>query len=353
MMLLFLSYFFLTPTQAEQHPRLSAAITSASGYFTSPNSSVQAYSIDDMMNISWIMTGGDYTSFDLYLVPGHLFSNAISIKASASKNWYNWEVDASNLSLPFLFHIVDANGTMDEKHAGGFESAQFWITPGTIVSSSSTEFSSTIISSTISSTATSHSTSTSETSPSTILRAPSTVSSTTSAMPTSSSPPETAIAGKLSIAVGAGLAIGLALVSSVASIYLWRRRSRAQSVHEKLLDEASQWSGSEPPSRARSPLPKKPIHANYEGRSPLLQKPVHIDYETRLNALYRMLQSSPLLIVGHMSLAKDENTTTTTRRIATINKERKDEFGALAEAVQRKERREFLAVNHSFKISPT
>lgn len=144
---------------------------------------------------------------------------------------------------------------MEDNHTEGFESAQFWITPG--------------------------STSAFDVSPSTILMTSTTTSFTANVAPTSSSPSESGIAGKLGIGVGAGLAIGLALVSSVASIYLWRRRSRVLSVHEKLLDESSQWSGSKPPSRARSPLPKKPVYANHEGRSPLLQKAVHSDYDTR------------------------------------------------------------------------
>ncbi len=51
------------------------------------------------------------------------------LPANLATSWYQWEVHAeeTNLTRPFVFRIVNAHGTADERNSGGFYSTSWYL----------------------------------------------------------------------------------------------------------------------------------------------------------------------------------------------------------------------------------
>ncbi|KAL2222919.1 hypothetical protein M432DRAFT_27627 [Thermoascus aurantiacus ATCC 26904] len=202
--------------------------TYADGKFLYPNGHPEIFDEGTPMNISWQTV---YNNSNLYLIYGSEFNNPQGIVINTAATWYEWQISIpprfANRSIPFVFRIVNAQGTTQDQLAGGFLSAGFYV-PAKDQPSVST-----------SSTRSSTSSRSRTTTRITISSALSTISKPTTAAATTSSPPAAAatstvateaggITNETRLRVGLGVGLGVPLFLALAAILYFLRRSRSK-----------------------------------------------------------------------------------------------------------------------------
>ncbi|KAE8355453.1 hypothetical protein BDV28DRAFT_146127 [Aspergillus coremiiformis] len=180
---------------------------SPGGKFVYPNGLPSCFTQGSMMNISWETT---YMAANLYVIHGAKYNEPIAIALNIASTWREWKVDfpgSPSDEYPFVFRLVDAQGSSDDQKRGGIWSTRFWILWPQDTSSSTT-------------------TQTLTTS-STMTTTPHTSVSTSSPSPTTS-PDSNGGGSSQSKALSIGLGIGLGVPFCVAAAVLflrWRKRT--------------------------------------------------------------------------------------------------------------------------------
>lgn len=155
---------------------------------------------------------------------------ANAIIAGTTAHWWLWTIDDyGNNSLPFLFRVSNATGTVAQQETGGFDSGEFWIadygdtTSATITASSTTTISSATVSTTTQSQTPLGATPVSHAAASSIALSGSetTASTTPSVSRTSKGPAD------ISIGVGVGVGVGVG-ITAVALLLYQRRHQKHQ-----------------------------------------------------------------------------------------------------------------------------
>ncbi|KAI1170239.1 hypothetical protein F4777DRAFT_592105 [Nemania sp. FL0916] len=177
------------------------------GVFKFPNSYPTTFKEGSGINITW---STNYQASNLYYYQSGKVATSIQITTNLAQQWYQWQVYAeeSDLTLPYVFRVVNTFGTTEDQTQGGFWSASFYISrtgPSASASSSKTSSSSTSTTSSTQSTSSSSTTTSSfSSSTSSIIQVPTPVTST---------PPPSSSNNNASLGAGAiaGIAIGAAI----------------------------------------------------------------------------------------------------------------------------------------------
>ncbi len=147
------------------------------------------------------------------------------------KQWYYWQVNGGNdLSKPFLFRVVNANGTELAQATGGFQSEQFWISP-TSSGSSATPVTSSLSSTSLSS----------ATPPPTAVNGvtPSNKASFT-AKSKSTGKTGSGLSVGAEVGIGVGIGVGVTALLLVGAFFLWRRHQKKKAERDAPPQDASQ-----------------------------------------------------------------------------------------------------------------
>ncbi|KAF2278189.1 uncharacterized protein EI97DRAFT_499695 [Westerdykella ornata] len=227
---------------------------SANGSFIFPRAYPLAFREGSNINISW---STKYENINLYFYQRGKVADSVQLVTNLATNWYQWEVRAqeTNLTNPFVFRVVNAKGTAEERTNGGFWSTSWYLTRGGDTSQSVTLSSSTVSSTTApSSTASLSGTTT----------APTTGSSQTSGTHDNGFPKGAII----------GLTIGLVLAAAiiVAGIlyYLKQRRKRKDALSSVQVSDAAGY-GDKTYSQMR--YAHHPVHETFTQPSELHGEP--------------------------------------------------------------------------------
>ncbi|CAO2648862.1 Nn.00g098110.m01.CDS01 [Neocucurbitaria sp. VM-36] len=123
---------------------------SVNGSFIFPRTYPLAFRDGSSINISWSKS---YESINLYFYQRGKVANSVQLVANFATEWYQWEVRAeeTNLTNPFVFRIVNAQGTTEEQNTEGFWSTSWYLTREDNASESSAASPTTATSSTASS----------------------------------------------------------------------------------------------------------------------------------------------------------------------------------------------------------
>ncbi|KAF2623565.1 hypothetical protein BU25DRAFT_461944 [Macroventuria anomochaeta] len=97
-----------------RHPR-----DSVNGSFIFPRTYPLTFREGSSINISWSKT---YENINLYFYQRGKVANSVQLVTNLATEWYQWEVHAeeTNLTNPFVFRIVNAQGTTEEQNGEGF-----------------------------------------------------------------------------------------------------------------------------------------------------------------------------------------------------------------------------------------
>ncbi|OGM47131.1 hypothetical protein ABOM_003888 [Aspergillus bombycis] len=96
------------------------------GKFFYPNGAPQCFSQGSVMNISWETK---YRATNLYLVHGANYDDPVALSLNTASTWHEWRVGypTRDDSKPFVFRLVNAQGSSEDQAVGGIWSARFWI----------------------------------------------------------------------------------------------------------------------------------------------------------------------------------------------------------------------------------
>ncbi|KAF1847159.1 uncharacterized protein K460DRAFT_352334 [Cucurbitaria berberidis CBS 394.84] len=142
---------------------------SINGSFLFPRTYPLTFREGSSINISWSKT---YENINLYFYQRGKVANSVQLGTNLAADWYQWEVRAeeSNLTNPFVFRIVNAQGTTEEQNSEGFWSTSWYLTRDHSASKSVTLSSSAASSTTATSSTASSSSARSSSSPSSITQ---------------------------------------------------------------------------------------------------------------------------------------------------------------------------------------
>ncbi|KAL2002729.1 hypothetical protein VTN02DRAFT_6112 [Thermoascus thermophilus] len=202
----------------------------ADGSFLFPNGHPEVFEEGTPMNVSWQTV---YNNSNVYLIHGSSFNNPQSIVINTAATWYEWQIAVSpqfmNRSMPFVFRVVNAQGTNEEQMDGGFLSAGFFIPWNqasvglSTSSSSSSSSSSTITQTTLSSAQAPTPKPTTADSSSTSPAAAATAAAATSTAA------EGTRTSHNSLGLGLGVGLGVPLVIALAAVFYFLRGSRGKA----------------------------------------------------------------------------------------------------------------------------
>ncbi|KAJ8113980.1 hypothetical protein OPT61_g4026 [Boeremia exigua] len=218
---------------------------SVNGSFNFPRTYPLTLREGSSINISWSMT---YENINLYFYQRGKVATSVQLVTNWATEWYQWEVHAeeTNLTNPFVFRIVNAQGTAEEQNGGGFWSTSWFLSRDDKASTSQLPLSSVVSSITVASSTTSSSPATSSSS------VTSSLSATSSQVPISTaqetSPEATVVPSAetqthhkgLGQGIIIGLAVGLvaALVTIIAGVWYCLRKHK-QKKNTSVLGSAS------------------------------------------------------------------------------------------------------------------
>ncbi|KAI1774450.1 hypothetical protein F4818DRAFT_82857 [Hypoxylon cercidicola] len=197
----------------------TSPIDTDNGSFIFPRTWPLDFRETSTINISWTTK---YEVVNLYYYQKGKVATSLQLSTNQATEWYQWEVmsEETNLTEPFVFRIVNARGTSEEKLNGGFWSTSFYIVRNAVASTTSSLL------------------------PSSTLSESSSTASTTTSSTTTSSPTSTPSQGPLLVDVaqapqddnkglssGAIAGIVVATVVGVAALavaYMLYRKRRAR-----------------------------------------------------------------------------------------------------------------------------
>lgn len=201
--------------QTSTYSQLPPAAQYSAGAFTIPEGASTVLTEGSFLNITW---DADFMPVNLWLIQGQNYNSPTGLALNYVKSWYYWRVNSGgDVSKPFSFRVVRANGTEQQQEGGGFESGGFWIDPsGTTVASAS-------------------SSSSAAASPTSTKVVGNLKPAKTGGVRISHNDKTTSSTGlsegaEVGIGLGSGIAFGLAVVAGIC-LFFWRRRpKRLQSI---------------------------------------------------------------------------------------------------------------------------
>ncbi|KAI0871820.1 hypothetical protein GGS24DRAFT_41830 [Hypoxylon argillaceum] len=185
------------------------ALDYTDGSFSEPNGGTSSYDPGNKMNISWTTT---YETSNVYLIAGYDWASPVQLTTNTAQTWFQWDVttDSTNSSEIYVFRIVNGTGTAEQKAAGGFLSAAFYISVKDTSASTSTL-----------STLTVSATEPVKTSAGTSEATPTTTSTTTTT-------PNTGTSQGAKIGIGVGVGVGVLGLGALAAAFIFWRKSKGK-----------------------------------------------------------------------------------------------------------------------------
>ncbi|KAB8261491.1 hypothetical protein BDV32DRAFT_158224 [Aspergillus pseudonomiae] len=192
------------------------------GKFFYPNGAPQCFSQGSVMNISWETK---YKTTNLYLVHGDNYDDPVALSLNTASTWHEWRVGypTRDDSKPFVFRLVNAQGSSEDQAVGGIWSARFWIGWNQEASSSST----------LTPTPTSTPTPSPTEFGAVTTRPYTNTSATPSASPSNTPESNSELSSHdKALAIGIGVGLGVPFCGAVigALVFLQRRRNRRPSI---------------------------------------------------------------------------------------------------------------------------
>ncbi|KAL7626286.1 hypothetical protein AAE478_003057 [Parahypoxylon ruwenzoriense] len=107
-------------------PILTSPQDSVNGSFVFPRTWPTNVRETSIINISWVTK---YEGVNLYYYQRGKIAASIRLATDLATDWYQWVVrmEETDFTEPFVFHIINARGTIDETFIGGFWSTSFII----------------------------------------------------------------------------------------------------------------------------------------------------------------------------------------------------------------------------------
>ncbi|KAI3317843.1 hypothetical protein HD806DRAFT_358758 [Xylariaceae sp. AK1471] len=212
---------------------------SVNGSFVFPVTYPLTFRETSTINITWKTS---YEAVNLYYYQSGKVATSLQISTNLGIKWFQWQVHAeeTNLTLPYVFRIVNARGTDYEQTQEGFWSTSFYITRDSSSASTTSMMSSTLSTSSSSSSV-----------------APSFTSLTTTSTQTptaSNNPPVNSSSNEgLSSGAIAGIAVGASLGAiALAVVAFWFGRRKTGSGSQR-VEPGAAFTPSEHP---KSPDPR-------------------------------------------------------------------------------------------------
>ncbi|KAK8108327.1 uncharacterized protein PG998_010340 [Apiospora kogelbergensis] len=107
---------------------------SVNGTFAFPKIYGEKYRETSSLNISW---STKYEAVNLQCYQRGKVATPMQLSTNLAEKWFQWDikVQETNLTEPYVFRIVNARGTAQEKSGGGFWSSSFFIVRDAVPSS--------------------------------------------------------------------------------------------------------------------------------------------------------------------------------------------------------------------------
>ncbi|KAF2682382.1 hypothetical protein K458DRAFT_390873 [Lentithecium fluviatile CBS 122367] len=99
---------------------------SPNGSFVFPRTYPITFREGSSINISWSTT---YKNINLYFYQRGQVATSVQLVTNLAIEWYQWEVrtEEANLTNPFVFRVVNAQGTSEEQSSDGFWSTSWYL----------------------------------------------------------------------------------------------------------------------------------------------------------------------------------------------------------------------------------